>query len=229
MSDGATAVDPGASPSFSFRLPSYVKVHPSPKLSAGIPAMFTGKCRCVRRPYTQSVSSWQSGDTADLGVTKTWPTVEPGLGSRYVFDFAFNASRAAAVDLTKFAAWRLGADFNAPLRAAYVTVAPAILSEAFFAVSQPNVDIVVVKPFSDNVIRGEVSAAPLDPNANRVFTIRLQESPAGRDCQPEHARESPGRRAHESDGRPPVAKPDIARAADCQPEALRNRHAACRV
>ena len=61
------------------------------------------------------------------------------------------------------------------MRAEYVTVSPAELSKSFFSVDKPNVSIVTVKPFSDTVIRGEVSAAPLDPQTNKIFVIRLQE------------------------------------------------------
>jgi hypothetical protein len=42
-------------------------------------------------------------------------------------------------------------------------------------VDQPNVEIVDVKTLADQVIHGEVSAAPLDPPTNKIFVIRLQE------------------------------------------------------
>ncbi len=173
MSDGAGAVMLAHRQSFHFVFPSYVKVHPSPRgAPPEFPAMFTGKWPLREATlYARAFRRGNQADTADMGVTNL-PTVEPGLGSRYVFDFAIGAGRGG---FDEVAAWRLGADFNAPLRAAYVTVAPAVLQRSFFAVSQPNVDIVAVKPLSDNVVRGEVSAAPLNPNANRVFMIRLQE------------------------------------------------------
>ena len=40
---------------------------------------------------------------------------------------------------------------------------------------QPNVQIVDGQNVSDSVVRGEVSATPLDPQLNKVFIIRLQE------------------------------------------------------
>ena len=50
-------------------------------------------------------------------------TVEPGLGQRYIFDYALNATTGKFDDV---AAWRFGASFNMSLRAVYVTVPPAV-------------------------------------------------------------------------------------------------------
>src|SRR5690606_2972969 len=47
--------------------------------------------------------------------------------------------------------------------------------EGFFAIDQPNVEIVAVKPVTNNAVRGEVSASPLDPPINKAFILRLQE------------------------------------------------------
>jgi len=118
------------------------------------------------------------------------------------------------VDFDEVAAWRLGADFNAPLRAGLCHGCARHFSAKLFRGQPAERGHRRRQTVSDNVIRGEVSAAPLDPNANRVFTIRLQEF-AGRAATVNLNTpvKSPGRRAHESDGRPPVAKPDIARAA----------------
>jgi hypothetical protein len=173
MSDSDGAVMLAHRQSFHFVFPSYIKVHPSPKgAPAEFPAMFTGKWPLREATlYARAFRRGNQADTADLGVTNL-STVEPGLGARYAFDFAL---RAVSGGFDEVAAWRLGADFNTPFRAAYVTVAPAVPQRSFFAVSQPNVDIIAVKPFSDKVVQGEVSAVPLNPNANRVFTIRLQE------------------------------------------------------
>jgi alpha-mannosidase len=99
-------------------------------------------------------------------------TLEPGLGQRYIFDYALNA---ATGDFDDVAAWRFGATFNVPLRPIYVTVPPAASERSYFGVNQPNVEIVTVKQLADTTVHGEVSANPLNPRANRVFVIRLQE------------------------------------------------------
>ncbi|HAF22615.1 MAG TPA: hypothetical protein DCK93_06825, partial [Blastocatellia bacterium] len=99
-------------------------------------------------------------------------TLEPGLGQRYIFDYALNAATGNFDDV---AGWRLGSTFNVPLRAVYVTVPPAASERSYFGVNQPNVEIVTVKQLADATVHGEVSANPLDPRANRVFIIRLQE------------------------------------------------------
>src|SRR5205085_6284458 len=57
----------------------------------------------------------------------------------------------------------------------YIENIPGSLSDSFFSINQPNVQIVDVKTISDSVVRGEVSATPLDPQINKVFVIRLQE------------------------------------------------------
>ena len=120
--------------------------------------------------YSRAYRSSNQADTHDRGVVNM-DTVEPGLGANYVYDYAVAASGL----FDPVAAWRMGADFNLPLRAEYVQVAPLRPSFGFFSVDQPNVQIVDVKPLSDTVIRGEVSAAPLNPQANKVFVVRLQE------------------------------------------------------
>ena len=69
----------------------------------------------------------------------------------------------------------MGADFDLPLRAEYTAVEPQQISRSFVAIDQPNVNIVDIKPVAENVIRGEVSSAPLNPPVNKSFVIRLQE------------------------------------------------------
>ena len=98
-------------------------------------------------------------------------TVEPGLDGNYVFEYAISSAGV----FEPVQAWRLGSQFNLPLRAQYADIPAQQLTGSFFSVDQPNVQIVTVKPFSDTIIRGEVSAAPLDPQVNKMFVIRLQE------------------------------------------------------
>ncbi len=98
-------------------------------------------------------------------------TVEPGLDGNYIYDYAISSQGV----FDPVAARQLGSEFNLPLRAEYVQVTPLEPRRSYFSVDQPNVEIVTVKPLSDNVVRGEVSAAPLDPQTNKVFVVRLQE------------------------------------------------------
>ncbi len=54
-------------------------------------------------------------------------------------------------------------------------MAPVTSERSYFAVNQPNVEIVTVKQLADTTVHGEVSANPLNPRATKVFIIRLQE------------------------------------------------------
>ena len=135
------------------------------------PAMFTGKFPLPEATiYSRALRSSNQADTHDLGVLNV-ATVEPGLKGNYIFDYAVSSD--GIFDPVK--AWTLGADFCLPLWAEYVGVSPVQTSGSYFSIDQPNVQIVDVKPLSDTVIRGEVSAAPLDPQTNKVYVIRLQE------------------------------------------------------
>jgi alpha-mannosidase len=142
----------------------------------GFPAMFTGKFPLPEATlYSRAVRSSNQADTHDLGVVNM-RTVEPGIEGRYVFEYAVTSD--GEFDVVK--GWNFGANFNVPLRGQYIDHLPASLSYSFFSVSEPNVQIVTVKAVSDSVVRGEVSATPLDPQLNKVFVIRLQEF-AGRE------------------------------------------------
>lgn len=143
----------------------------------GFPAMFTGKYPLPEATlYSRAVRRSNQADTHDLGVINM-PTVEPGIDGNYVFEYAFGAQNM----FDEVGAWRLGESFNVPLRAQFTNVSPATASESFFGVDQPNVQLVTVKSVSDSVVRGEVSASPLDPQLNKVYVIRLQEF-AGKAC-----------------------------------------------
>jgi hypothetical protein len=158
---------------FHFVFPSYVKARPSVKgAPAELPAMFTGKWPLREATlYSRAFRRGNQADTHDLGVTNVM-TVEPGLGQRYNFDYALNAATGKFDDV---AAWRLGSEFNVPLRAVYVSVPPAASELSYFGVNQPNVEIVTVKQLADTTVHGDVSANPLNPRTTRVFIIRLQE------------------------------------------------------
>ncbi|MGH9819006.1 MAG: glycosyl hydrolase-related protein, partial [Pyrinomonadaceae bacterium] len=119
---------------------------------------------------SRAVREGSQADTHDLGVVNIH-TVEPGVTGNMIFDYAF----AAEGVFDPVRAWRMGDGFDLPLMPRYVATAPVVLEHGFFSIDQPNVAIVTVKTLSDNVIRGEVSSAPLDPVVSKVFIIRLQE------------------------------------------------------
>lgn len=173
MTDGRASVMLAHRQAFHAVFPSYVKARPSPgNAPSDFPAMLTGKWPLPEATiYSRAFRRGNQADTHDLGVTNLM-TTEPGLDQRYVFDYAINASNGAFDDI---AAWRLGAEFNVPLRASYVIVPPAILERSYFKVSQPNIEIVTVKQVADITTHGEVSANPLNPRPSTVFVIRLQE------------------------------------------------------
>jgi hypothetical protein len=140
------------------------------------PAMYTGKFPLPEATlYSRALRRAEQADTHDLGVVNM-RTVEPGLGQTYLYEYAVRGGGR----FEEVSAWRFGAEFNLPLRPAYVGAPPVELSRGFFAVDQPNVQIVTVKPIAASVRHGEVGATPLDPRLNRVFVVRLQEF-AGRE------------------------------------------------
>jgi hypothetical protein len=157
---------------FHWVYPSFVATKLRPKgAAAELPAMFTGKFPLPEATiYSRAIRSSNQADTHDLGIINM-STVEPGLRGNYVFEYALSSSGV----FDPVQGWRMGSQFNLPLRAQYAAVPAKELTGSYFSVDQPNVQIVTVKPLSDNVIRGEVSAAPLNPVMNKVFVVRLQE------------------------------------------------------
>ena len=136
-----------------------------------LPPMFTGKFPLPEATiYSRAVRRSNQADTHDLGVINM-ESVEPGLDGNYVFDYAI-AGGGAFDDV---AAWKMGSNFDLPLIARYVTVPPLKTSDSFFSVDAPNVQITTVKTISDEVVRGEVSASPLDPQINKIYIVRLHE------------------------------------------------------
>ena len=172
MTDGKASALLAHRQAFHWVYPSFVATKLRPKgAAAELPAMFTGKFPLPEATiYSRAIRSSNQADTHDLGIINM-ATVEPGLKGNYVFEYAL--SSAGVFDPVQ--GWRMGSQFNLPLRAQYATVPARELTGSYFSVDQPNVQIVTVKPLSDNVIRGEVSAAPLNPVVNKVFVIRLQE------------------------------------------------------
>ena len=173
LSDGRASVMLAHRQAFHVVFPGYVKARPSPgNAQSDFPAMLTGKWPLPEATiYSRAFRRGNQADTHDLGVTNL-PTTEPGLDQQYVFDYAVNVSNG---DFDDVAAWRLGSEFNLPLRASYVTVPPVASERGYFMVNHPNVEIVTVKQVADTTTHGEVSANPLNPRASTVFVIRLQE------------------------------------------------------
>ena len=172
MTDGKASALLAHRQAFHWVYPSYVSTKIRPKdAPAEFPAMFTGKFPLPEATiYSRAIRSSNQADTHDKGIINM-ATVEPGLDGNYVFEYAISSAGV----FEPVQAWRLGSQFNLPLRAQYADIPAQQLTGSFFSVDQPNVQIVTVKPFSDTIIRGEVSAAPLDPQVNKMFVIRLQE------------------------------------------------------
>ncbi|MGI9035777.1 MAG: hypothetical protein ACR2GD_07030, partial [Pyrinomonadaceae bacterium] len=178
MTDGNSTMILAHRQAFYFVYPGFINVKMQPQgAPRELPAMFTGKFPLPKATlFSRALRHAAQPDTHDFGIVN-FPTVEPGLGDKIVFDYAVK-------DFGKFdaaAAWHLGSDFNVPLETMFVSVPPAKLEQSFFAVNQPNVQIVVVKPVAETVNHGEVSASPLDPHPNKIFVARLQEF-MGRAC-----------------------------------------------
>jgi hypothetical protein len=172
MTDGRNTAMIAHRQAFHWVYPGFVSTKIRPRgAPAELPAMFTGKFPLPEATiYSRALRSSSEADTHDLGVVEM-DTVEPGLGGNYIYDYSISSGGM----FDPVAACRFGSELNLPLNTEYVQVAPAKPSLGFFSVDQANVQIVDVKPLSDTVIRGEVSAAPLDPQTNKVFVIRLQE------------------------------------------------------
>ncbi|HUR97664.1 MAG TPA: glycosyl hydrolase-related protein [Pyrinomonadaceae bacterium] len=138
---------------------------------AGFPLMYTGKFPLPEATlYSRAIRFGVQADTHDLGIINI-PTVEPGRDDLMIFDYAIAGDGA----FDPIRAWRMGSEFNLPLRAEYVGIAPAEKSVGFFSVDAPNVEIVTVKSITESASRGEVTSAPLSPKVNKVFIVRLQE------------------------------------------------------
>ena len=172
MTDGNSTAILAHRQAFHFVYPGFVNVKMSlPGEPKEFPAMFTGKFPLPEATiYSRAVRHALQPDTHDFGVVN-FLTVEPDLGDKLIFDYAIKDYGA----FDEVGAWRLGSNFNLPLEAIFVNVAPAQTERSFFAINQPNVEIVVVKPVADTVNHGEVSASPLDPRPSKIYIVRLQE------------------------------------------------------
>jgi hypothetical protein len=172
MTDGVHSELLAHRQAFHWVYPGFVATTVLPKgAPKQLPPMFTGKFPLPEATiYSRTVRTSNQADTHDLGVLNM-SSVEPGLDGNYVYDYAL----AGEGIFDPVSAWHLGSEFNVPLLAEYTSAAAAPAKRSFFSVDQPNVEIVTVKPFADTVIRGEVSAAPLDSQPTRIFVMRLQE------------------------------------------------------
>ena len=117
MTDGNSSAMLAHRQAFHWVYPGYVDTKMRPKdAPKGFPAMFTGKFPLPEATiYSRAVRRSNQADTHDLGVINM-PTVEPGFDGNYVFDYAV----AGDGKFDDVQAWRLGANFNVPLRAEYI-------------------------------------------------------------------------------------------------------------
>jgi hypothetical protein len=178
LTDGTASALVAHRQAYHWIFPGYVSTKLRPKgAPAEFPAMYTGKFPLPEATlYSRATRYGNQADTHDLGIINI-PSVEPGRDDNMVFEYAF----AGESIFDPVRAWRMGSDFNLPLLAQYVGVAPAEKMREFFSVDQPNVQIVVVKAMTESALRGEVTSAPLSPKINKIFIIRLQEF-AGRNA-----------------------------------------------
>jgi len=172
MTDGRSTALLAHRQAFHWAYPGYVPTKLRAKgAPEDFPAMYTGKFPLPEATiYSRALRNASEADTHDKGVIYM-ETVEPGLDGNYMYDYALSSDGV----FDAVSAWRLGVEFNLPLMAEYTQVAPVLTQNGYFKIDQPNVQIVNIKPLTDSVIRGEVSAAPLNPQMNKVFIIRLQE------------------------------------------------------
>jgi hypothetical protein len=172
MTDGRSSALVAHRQAYHWVYSGFVATKVKPKdAPADFPAMYSGKFPLPEATlYSRAVRQGNQADTNDVGILNI-PTVEPGRDDRMVFEYGL----AAGGIFDPVRAWRMGADFNVPLRTQYVGVAPADGTRAFFTIDQPNVQIVVVKTISESAFRGEVTSAPLNPKVSKVYVIRLQE------------------------------------------------------
>jgi hypothetical protein len=152
--------------------PGYVSTKVRPQNApAELPAMFTGKFPLPEATiYSRAIRLGVQADTHDVGIINLY-TTEPGVTGNMVFEYAIGGDDA----FDDVRAWRLGSEFNVPLRPQYVSVTPSERARSFFSIDKPNVEIVTVKALAESAVRGEVTSAPLNPKVNKVFIIRLQE------------------------------------------------------
>jgi hypothetical protein len=172
LTDGRNSALLAHRQSFHWVYAGYISTKVRPQgAPADFPAMYTGKFPLPEATlYSRAVRQGNQADTHDLSIINV-PSVEPGRTDRMVFEYAI----AGAGIFDPVRAWRMGSDFNLPLRAQYVGVAPQNRTRGFFSVDQANVDIVTVKALNESAFRGEVTSAPLSPKVSKVFIVRLQE------------------------------------------------------
>ena len=172
MTDGKASALIAHRQAYHWAFSGFVSTKVRPKgAPAEFPAMYMGKFPLPEATlYSRAVRWGVQADTHDVGIINLM-TTEPGVAGNMVFEYSIAGD--AAFDSVR--AWRMGSEFNLPLREQYVTIAPGERTRSFFSVDKPNVEIVTVKAMSESAIRGEVTSAPLNPKVNKVFVIRLQE------------------------------------------------------
>lgn len=156
---------------FHFIFPGYIRTQPSSAQKPALPAMFQGKWPLPEATlFSRAFRRSNQGDMRLYGIT-TFPTVEPGLGNEYEFDYAI-APAAASFD--PVSAMRFGSSFDVPLHATYIPFPPSP-QRSYFSVDQPNIRIDTVKQAESGPL-ADITPVNLENAAReKEYVIRLQE------------------------------------------------------
>ncbi|HEX4810254.1 MAG TPA: hypothetical protein VH325_15040 [Bryobacteraceae bacterium] len=170
LSDARNTIVLAHRQAFHFIFPGYIRTQPSVQ-KAALPALFTGKWPLPEATlFSRVFRRSNQGDMRFHGIT-TFPTVEPGLGNEYEFDYAI---AAAASSFDPVAAMRFGASFDVPLHAIYIPFAP-LPDRSYFSVDQPNIRIDTAKQAETGASTDITPVNLKNVGSVRRFIIRLQE------------------------------------------------------
>jgi hypothetical protein len=160
---------------FFFLFGGFMRLEPAPPPAGALPAMLTGSWPLAELTlFSRAFRRGTQADTSDRGVIAV-DSVEPGLGDRYVFDYALTCDRTFdEADGTRF-----GTEFNVPLQAVVLAHVPARPTQSLFTVDAPSIRLLTFKVAEQNPRADSVTASPLVPRPPREFVLRLQET-AGR-------------------------------------------------
>jgi hypothetical protein len=119
--------------------------------------------------YSKVLAHTDQGEMRFTGVTN-FTTVEPGLGSWKVFDYAIRATGA----FDSVAGFRFGEEFNKPVQVFDATFGE-VATQSFFSTDQPGVRVVAVKAAERSPAEVVVTSPPPPATPSKRFVIRLQE------------------------------------------------------
>lgn len=157
--------------SFHFTFGDFLRLDTTPPPATDLPAMMSGRWPLADATlFARAFRRGTQSDTSDLGVIHL-ETVEPGLGHRYVFEYAL----ATGDTFDPVRATRLGWALNVPLRAQLLPAPPRDAEASLLAIDAPNVVLLTFKATEADPVEGHVTASPLIPTIPSRFTVRLQE------------------------------------------------------